>query len=253
MSWNLFAYAVPVLDLYKSAVVNIDQGDLEKAVDSKHSEKMKKIIKEVLEKESASSYQTRIQVLRKSLPAEIGPSIHNVVAYRFKVISHGGGVWPVSLRGAGLDTSQVAGKFFISVSPDMDKVAEDALPWLTTREVGRVLAEDWLEISTLKVVATLAAVGCSVHLYGLSLLPSVGCALVANTVTHIAMSYHTEKRADDFANKHCTRGEKESAVTFLNKIDSAKTSLMKLFSRLLYPSEEIRIARIRVSIEHTTV
>jgi len=145
------------------------------------------------------------------------------------------------------------GQFFIVIDPESTQTTIDALPWIATHEICHCLEADAAEIVLMKTIASLTATIFSTFIFGWSLVPSIGLAMLANVAAHATMSRRAENRADDFANKYASEEDKQKAILFLEELKNSRPEAIssypaKLMLFLLYPSEDARIAKIRATL-----
>ena len=147
-------------------------------------------------------------------------------------------------------TDAQAGKYYIGIKPDPE--AEQALPWVVTHELSHILNDDQLSLSICKTIASLGTATLSVIALGWSLLPSLGAVMIANCVTHAVYSQMSERAADHFAIKHCSKEQLKKGAAFFELIKARRengTYSKNLITHLLHPSENSRIAKIQKALE----
>lgn len=165
---------------------------------------------------------------------------------------------PICSTGTDIDK----GTFFVEIDREMEcqepypwaKRAQEALPWLATREVCHLLERDWVKIFGIKTIVSLSAAILSTVVLGWGLLLSACATVAANIVTHAIVSHRAENRADDFANKHCSAQECEKAIAYLESVRDFKSqegiaaSVKETVLSAFRPSEDARIAKIRKTL-----
>lgn len=206
---------------------------------------VKAIANQVLSSENVqgSEHFERVQDMLKEMPESAGPkTIESLLQYRLKIVKTETDNYPVFSTG----TDAQAGKYYIGIKPDSD--VEQALPWIITHELSHILNDDPLNLCMIKTIASTAASALSVFALGWSLLPSL-CAVVAtNCITHIVCAQRSERTADDFAIKHCSKEELQKGIAFLQLVKTRRatgTYSKNLITWLLHPSENSRIAKIQ--------
>ena len=258
MSWSLLPYAIPLIGGYKtiSAMHPSTYSKYNEAPESALSVVVKEIAWRVLNAENrpGTRYQERIQDLIDGLPDSVGEkNVQAVIDSRIKVATIRDPSMPIHATGTDVDIGAAVGKLFIAVDPDAQSTAGAALPWICTHEICHLLEGDHVELPGMKAIASLAVAILTTSVLGWAVLPSIGAAVVANIVTHAAVSLRAEKRADDFANKHCTRYERLMAVEYFKRIERSRPEGVfsypaKWIRSVLHPSEAARIAKIQASL-----
>jgi Zn-dependent protease with chaperone function len=173
-------------------------------------------------------------------------TIESLLRYRLKIVKTETNDYPVFTTG----TDAQSGKYYIGITPDSE--VEQALPWVITHELSHILNDDPLKLCIIKTIASVGAAAFSVFALGWSLLPSLGAVLVTNCVTHTVYAQRSERVADDFAIKHCSKEQLEKGIVFfeLTKARRATGAYSKnLITWLLHPSENSRIAKIQKALE----
>jgi len=258
MWWSLLPYAVPLFEGLQ-ALAAIYPGTYRKYLDapeSTHASLVKTVAKRVLngENQEGSTYHARVDEMIDEMPDPSLPkNVTSVIASRFKVVSIRNEMTSsIHSEGVDVDMGSNIGKFFVGIDPDISPEAVEALPWIATHEICHFLEGDWVEIPSVKVVGTLSAVILSSAFFGWAWPTSTQVAVIANIVTHGLVSQYIERRADAFANKHCSDEEKRKAIVFLEKIQSSYVE--GIFGRLAkgvrfftHPSIASRIASIQQS------
>jgi len=193
-------------------------------------------------------YRETIQELIQDLPEVVtAKNVQALIATRLKVVSVKSEAMPIHSTGTPVDMGSATGKWFIAIDPDMDEPMKNALPWIATHEICHLLEGDALEIKAIKTIVSLAITVLSTAVFGWGLLAAVCAAMIANTITHIALSLRAEQRADDFANRHCSTAERMQAIAFLDHLKRSRTDsrMSSILRSLFHPSEEARIAIIQ--------
>jgi hypothetical protein len=252
MSLNLLAYAIPLIGGVRTiaAFHPANYRKYEAAPESAESAVVKEVAKRVLEAElqPAAAYRETIQELIQELPDSAAPkNIETFIATRLKVVSIKNEAMPIHSTGTAVDMGSATGKLFIAIDPDIDGPMKEALPWIATHELCHLLEGDWLEIKGIKTVVSLAVTVLSTAVFGWGLLPSIGATMLANSITHIALSHRAEQRADDFANQHCTAEERRQAIAYFEHLKHSRpcSRLASIIRSAFHPSEDARIANIQ--------
>lgn len=222
MSSNLIVYANPLFWAIKTCLSSLPTNylSLNRSTDSSHSALIKQIATRVLNAEiqSKGSYKERILEMIQELPDSVGSkNISTWIAYRLKVVTLTRVGHPIYSTGTDVDIGRLKGQFFIAIDPKIEKTMEEALPWFTAHEICTILEEDWLNILIAKTIVSLSTTVLSRGVLGWGIIPSVCAPIVANMITHVILSRSAEKRADDFANKHCSSEERKKAIACFEK------------------------------------
>lgn len=250
MSWNVLTFAVPAASLLKM-FANSNPASYKKFDDMPESDQtaaVTAIVNRVLSAENVqgSEHFERVQDMLKEMPESAGPkTIESLLRYRLKIVKTETDDYPVFATG----TDAQAGKYYIGIKPDSD--VEQALPWVITHELSHILNDDPLNLCIIKTIASAGAAALSVFALGWSLLPSLGAVIVTNCITHTVCAQRSERAADDFAIKHCSKEQLEKGIIFfeLTKARRATGAYSKnLITWLLHPSENSRIAKIQKAL-----
>ena len=252
MSLNLLAYAIPLIGGVRTLAGfhPANYRNYEAAPESAHSALVKQIAERVLEAElqPETAYRETVQELIQDLPDVIAArNVQALIATRLRVVSMKNEAMPIHSTGTPMDMGAATGRLFIAIDPEIDGPMKEALPWIATHELCHLLEGDALEIRAIKTIVSLAMTILSTAVFGWGLLPTIGAAMAANSITHIALSLRAEQRADDFANRHCSKAERMQAVAFLEHLKDSRpcSRLGSIVRSLLHPSEEARIAAIQ--------
>ena len=194
-----------------------------------------------------SDHFERVQEMLQEMPENAGPkTIESLLRYRLKVVKTDTDHYPVFTTG----TDAQDGKYYIGIKPD--PAVEQALPWIITHELSHILNDDPLKLGIVKTIASLGTAAFSVFALGWTLLPSLGAVIATNCITHTIYSQRSERAADDFAIKYCSKQQLEKGVAFLKLIKARRsdgTYSNNFITRLLHPSENSRIAKIQKALE----
>lgn len=247
MSWSLISFALPAFGLLK--VFGLSNPASYKRFDdmpeSNQAASVNAIVERVLNAENVQGAEhfERIEDMLKELPDSVGSkTIQSLVHCRLKVVKVETDDFPVFATG----TDAQAGKYYIGVKPDFEMGT--SLPWVITHELSHILNDDPLTLQIVKTVGSLGAAALSTFVLGWSLLPSLGATILTNCVTHIIYSQWSERAADGFAIKHCSREQLEEGIAFFELMKARRVrSVYKnnLITWALHPSENSRIAKIR--------
>jgi len=240
MSLDILAYGIPLVDAVFTVVGYLPgtYSEYEKAPESTYSGRVKEIAQKVLSDihplYESSCYKT-LQYYIGELPESVNPKdIQSFVDARLKVTATTateGISWLdpttelIRVAGTPMDTKSAQGKFFINIAPNIAKnlgvdkaVIDAALPWIVAREIYHILQVDWVVIPAIMTIMSLSAAILSTAVLGLSVLPSVCFVAGVHVVTLKFLDRLADDEADHFANNHCTKEEREHAITWLEKV-----------------------------------
>jgi hypothetical protein len=250
MSLNLFTFTVPAISLLKT-FDNSNPASYKKFDDMPESDQTAAVIAIVNRVLSAENVQgsehfERVQDMLKEMPENAGPkTIESLVRYRLKVVKTETDDYPAFATG----TDAQDGKYYIGIKPGFE--VKPALPWVITHELSHILNDDPLNLCIIKTIASTGAAALSVFVLGWSFLPSLGSVIITNCVTHTVYTQISERIADDFAIKHCSKKQLEKGIIFLEFIKSCRenrTYSNNFLTWLLHPSENSRIAKIQKAL-----
>lgn len=251
VSWNLLSFIVPAASLLKT-FAHSNPASYKKFDDMPKSEQtaaVAGIANRVLNAENVqgSEHFERVQDMLREIPENVGPkTIESLLRNRLKVVKTETDEYPAFATG----TDAQAGKYYIGIKPDSE--VKQALPWVITHELSHILNDDPLNLCIIKTIASTGAAAFSVFVLGWSLLPSLGSVIITNCVTHAVYAQMSERTADDFAIKHCSKKQLEKGIIFLEFIKARRangTYSKNLISWLLHSSENSRIAKIQKAVE----
>jgi len=248
MSWNILAFGVPALSFAKmlTLVSPASYLQFEKMPHSERTADVQAIVERVLHAENvpASPHYERIQDMLQNT-ASPTKTISALVQSRVKIVDTQRDDYPAFTTGTDAD----AGKYYIGLNAGL---GQKALPWIIAHEISHILNEDPLRMAMIKAAASSAATALFTFGLGWSLLSSAGGAVLTNCIVHGICSQRAEKRADDFAIRHCSKQELEKGIEFFETVKALRESgtySKSWIVRLLHPPEEARIAKIRKAIE----
>ena len=254
MSWNMLVYTIPAFSTLKTLSVFNPESyrQYAEAPESHFSSDIKKVAIRVLhaELQKGAAYREKVQELIGELPSTVKEkTVDGLVKSCMKVVAMPHPLFPIHATTADWD-----GRFFIALRPDLDQATKEALPWIAAHEIGHVLEQDGAKIQLAKTVASLAMAVLSTFVFGWTLGFAVCATIATNIVIHIVLSRRAEMRADQFANGHCSAGEREKAIVWLEhdkQIGSQGRYIGKILQACLYPSNEARMIGIQNTLKLT--
>ena len=266
MSLNLLTFLVPAANI-GSSVYSLAPSSYQKFTKwstCDHAETIRNIVGRILNKEIAPGapyHESLINSIQEGLPQSVQPkTIQTFLDTRLRIVLFPPGhhasnaISPMMTRGSDWDIGKEPGTFVIALPADLE---EAAVPWFAARECCHLLNDAHLETKVYTAIASLAAAIFSTFVLGWTLLPSLGLTLLAQSIAHIVSSQREEKRADAFANLHCTDEEKKHAIALLQTREQFRSAgsfpvLDSLFKFLTYSLERERAAMIRGTITWAT-
>lgn len=252
MSWNLLTYALPSFRILETirCYHPSTYKRFEDVPESPLSYNIKDIVERILttQNQPGMPFQRRVEDIIAELPQTAkSRDVKGIIEARLKVIATSD-VSPIFATGTDCED----GRYYISVAPEEQEEAAKALAWTITHEVGHLLGDDWVEMSGAKMISSLVSTFATTYFLSWSLLHCVGTVILTNAVTHVAMSHRAEKRADDFANTHCTGQERERGIEYLQSVKNRNSEqgglISRILSRVFHPDPDSRIAKIRASL-----
>lgn len=251
MSWSLLTFAEPAAG-FLQILADLNPASYKRFDDMSESDQtaaLTAVVTRVLNAENVEGAEhfERIQGMLKEIPGNAGPkTVESLLRYRLKIVKTETEDYPVFATG----TDAQAGKYYIGIKPDPE--LEQALPWAITHEISHILDDDAFNLRIIKTIASVGTAALSVFALGWSLLPSLSAVFITNCVTHIVCAQQSERAADDFAIRHCSKVDLEQGITFFKAVKARRVKGLyskNLMIRLLHPSEDSRITKIQKALE----